>query len=194
MDSDTARPLDLEKAKLRSQMRALRATVNAATRASAEIKLAEHLLASGKFVAGCKVAVYSRVGSEISLNPAIALLQSAQVELFLPITQIGKPLQFARLQSELLRGNFGILEPTGADRIAPFELDFVLMPLLAFDQSGNRLGQGGGFYDRSFEAIAKKPERIGIGFDCQILPNIPSESHDLRLHSACTEIGWTRFY
>jgi 5-formyltetrahydrofolate cyclo-ligase len=193
MDSDTPSQLNFEKAKLRNQMRTVRAAIDAPTRASAETKLAERLLASGKFLAGSKVAVYSRIGSEISLAPAIALLQNAQVELFLPITTVGEPLKFARLQGSLRSGNYGILEPTGADRLASLELDFVLMPLLAFDKEGNRLGQGGGFYDRSFDTHAKKPERIGIGFGCQFLSSIPSAPLDLRLHSACTELGWIRF-
>ena len=74
-----------------------------------------------------------------------------------------------------------------AEVVAP---DLILTPLLAFDDFGGRLGQGGGFYDRTFAA---RPgiTRIGFGYSGQRVERLPMESHDVRLHGVLTEVGYT---
>jgi len=83
----------------------------------------------------------------------------------------------------LKKGAFGILEPTGDNPATA--LDIILCPGLAFTTSGSRLGQGGGFYDR---ALTHFPGalRIGVAFSSQILPELPSEPHDLDMNFIVT--------
>jgi 5-formyltetrahydrofolate cyclo-ligase len=69
--------------------------------------------------------------------------------------------------------------------------DLVITPLLAFDAEGGRLGQGGGYYDRTFAASAEAI-RIGLAYSGQLLAGLPIEPHDARLHGILTETGLHR--
>ena len=90
---------------------------------------------------------------------------------------------------ELVPGRFGIREPVG-DEVPP-PPDLILVPGLAFDRTGNRLGWGGGFYDRWLGSHPGVP-RLGIGFSCQVLERLPGEPHDMRVNFVLTEDGLVR--
>lgn len=103
----------------------------------------------------------------------------------------GLPLEFHRVpDGEVLApGAFGIHEPLGTwPRATP---DMLLVPLLAFDALGHRLGYGGGFYDRTI-ALLKVPA-IGIAFAGQEMDRLPHQAHDVQLNAVLTERGLTRF-
>ncbi len=105
----------------------------------------------------------------------------------------GEPMAFARFAdpyeaADLEEGPFGLMQPTGnAPEMVP---DVLLMPLVAFTAQGERLGQGGGHYDRWLE---QHPDTvaIGLGWDCQHVDDLPVEEHDRRLHAIVTP---TRIY
>ena len=88
---------------------------------------------------------------------------------------------------DLLPGPFGNHEPA-EDAPAPSP-DLVLVPGLAFDRSGFRLGRGGGFYDRFLESFPSHPVLCGVCFSCQIVPNVPREAHDARVDWILSEDG-----
>jgi 5-formyltetrahydrofolate cyclo-ligase len=91
---------------------------------------------------------------------------------------------------EVLRaGRYGIAEP--ADHFPSAVPDLLLVPLLAFDRHGHRLGYGGGFYDRTLEVL--KIPAIGIAYAGQEVSSIPAEAHDRRLDGILTEQGFRRF-
>lgn len=80
--------------------------------------------------------------------------------------------------ASLIRGNFGILEPENNEEtvISLPEIDLVFVPGIAFDKRGNRLGRGGGFYDRFLSGLDARTLKVGLAFDFQIVENIPIES------------------
>lgn len=84
---------------------------------------------------------------------------------------------------------YGIAQPVGGPRVR--RVDAVLIPLLAFDKSGQRLGQGGGHYDRALASkrAYRRPLRIGYGYSMQELPHVPTDAHDVSLHAIVTETG-----
>ena len=90
---------------------------------------------------------------------------------------------------------FGIPEPgPRARRLSPRELDLILTPLLAFDATGNRLGMGAGYYDRTFAFLQRQPGwrrplLLGVGFGFQEVPRLPSAPWDVPLHGVITEQG-----
>lgn len=92
---------------------------------------------------------------------------------------------------QLERGAFGILEPIAALRaertIAAETLDTVVMPGVAFDRRGNRIGYGKGYFDRLLKRLRPDCRKIGLAFDCQVLPEIPTEAHDLPVDYLITE-------
>jgi 5-formyltetrahydrofolate cyclo-ligase len=90
---------------------------------------------------------------------------------------------------ELIAGPHGAREPRGGRPAPP--PDLVLVPGLAFDSRGRRLGRGGGFYDR-FLATLRPPVPLlcGVCFSCQIVPEVPAEPHDVRMDFVLSETGW----
>ena len=90
----------------------------------------------------------------------------------------------------LVEGEYGILTPDPAKSqvVAPEELDMIVVPGVAFDTRGERLGMGAGFYD-AFMAKAVKAKRIALAYSCQLVANIPMEEHDELVHKIITEQG-----
>lgn len=86
--------------------------------------------------------------------------------------------EFAKLQ----RGPYGVCEPSTQRFVSPRYLDIVIVPGLAFDKKGNRLGRGKGCYDRFLKRLPKKIPTIGLAFDFQILPKIPAKTHDISVN------------
>jgi 5-formyltetrahydrofolate cyclo-ligase len=86
-----------------------------------------------------------------------------------------------------------IREPvfTPARLVPPEQIDLILVPGLAFTRAGQRLGRGGGFYDRYLAALPTRAIKLGVCFQCQIEENLPLEAHDQRVHAIITESGLT---
>ncbi|GAA0526219.1 5-formyltetrahydrofolate cyclo-ligase [Rhizomicrobium palustre] len=142
------------------------------------------------------VSGYCACRSEADPKALMAALASRGLHLALPvIVQKAAPLRFHRWQEgdELVLHRFGVAEPLPtADIVEP---DVLLVPLLAFDDAGYRLGYGGGFYDRTLAALrAKKPiTAIGIAYAGQRIDHLPRDAYDQRLDAVLTEEGLTRF-
>jgi len=143
-----------------------------------------------------KIAAYLAVQSEISLNPWIA--GNHQHRIFLPklyeVSDI--KLRFAQLceRTRWTHNRFKIAEPDcGWDEtLEANQLDIILMPLVAFDRNGNRLGMGGGYYDRSLAFRRSrmhwlKPRLIGVAHSCQEHPQLPRQDWDVPLDGIITE-------
>lgn len=82
----------------------------------------------------------------------------------------------------LKRGPYGVLEPARARVISAQAVDLVLVPGLAFDTQGNRLGRGKGFYDRFLRRLLHRASLFGLAFDFQVLSSLPVEAHDIALN------------
>jgi 5-formyltetrahydrofolate cyclo-ligase len=178
-----------DKHQLRAAMRATRKRL-AELDAAAAGRAAEQV---GLLPAGRIVAVYRAIGSEMDADALSMALGRAGRELCLPVVvELDAPMLFRRwTPGEPLE-----LDEAGVP--APFPLaevvepDLILTPLLAFDAHGGRLGQGGGYYDRTFAA---RPEalRIGLAYAGQEVDDLPIEAHDIRLHGVLTETGYRPF-
>jgi len=84
----------------------------------------------------------------------------------------------------------GIREPVEGGVIGPGEIEVALVPGVAFDLSGGRLGRGAGFYDRFLGRLADRAVRIGVGFGLQVVGRVPRETHDLGVDALVTEDGF----
>jgi 5-formyltetrahydrofolate cyclo-ligase len=92
-------------------------------------------------------------------------------------------------RSELIPGQFGVLEPgAGCPSVSLNQLDLVLVPGVAFDLGGRRLGRGKGFYDRLLAEV--RGHKCGVAFDMQIVAEVPEEPHDIRVDSILTPTRW----
>lgn len=130
-----------------------------------------------------------------------ALLADGSVVAFPRVTGPGvMELVAARSWAELEPGTFGIAEPTGEEIVDAADLDVILLPGVAFDRRGGRLGFGGGYYDRALERVRaadargkKIPFLVGVGYHWQLLDeHLPVEDHDVRVDAVVTDRGITR--
>jgi 5-formyltetrahydrofolate cyclo-ligase len=141
---------------------------------------------------GAIVAGFWPIGGEIDIRPLLHALHDGGHALALPVTpQRGQPLRFRawRPGDALLRGPFGTSEPGPA--APPLVPDWLLVPLLAFDRAGRRLGYGGGYYDRTLAALPGATA-IGVAFACQEVDEVPAGPEDARLSAIATEDGVLR--
>jgi len=143
------------------------------------------------------VAGYLAVGSELDAGPLMSALEKQGWSLALPVVIApDTPLLFRRWQKgdAMGEGSFGIAHPgEGAAEVRP---DVVLAPLLAFDDDGYRLGQGGGFYDRTLAMWRAEGHSIitfGLAFASQRIDAVPRDQYDQRLDGIVTEHGWRNY-
>ena len=134
-------------------------------------------------------------------EPLDRTLLDALVELgrtvLIPVSRTDAALDWCRYPSATTLGAFGIAEPTGArlGAEAVVGADVVLVPALAVDATGRRLGRGGGHYDRTLALLAgaRQPELLAVLFDGELLDAVPGEHHDIRVTSVITPTaGWDR--
>jgi 5-formyltetrahydrofolate cyclo-ligase len=155
--------------------------------AEAGAALARHLLAVWTPPPAAVISGFWPMGDEIDTRPLLHSLHAQGHDIALPVTpKRGNPLSFRlwRPGDVLIPEKFGTMRPTGPDRIP----DVLLVPLLAFDRHGRRLGYGGGFYDRT---LAGLPGRLAIGcaYAVQELDEVPAGPYDARLAMVATEAG-----
>jgi len=105
------------------------------------------------------------------------------------------PALIEDLEKDIESGMWGIREPKKEEltKVDPLEIDCILVPGAAFDTQGNRLGYGGGYYDRFFGRLAEGTPKIALAFHCQIVDRIPVEFYDKKVDMLITEQGIMRF-
>ncbi|HEY4943670.1 MAG TPA: 5-formyltetrahydrofolate cyclo-ligase [Rhizomicrobium sp.] len=196
--------MENSKSALRAAARAHRATLTRADFAEAIARFADEIAAA----AGAIVAGYFPFRDEADPRALMAALSQRGCHLALPCVESGRPLIFRSWKmGDAMRSNaqaFGIAEPLAS--AAPLVPDIVLLPLLAFDAAGTRLGYGGGYYDRTLALLARAqtppanpsartPLRaIGVAYAGQEVPLLPKEHYDHPLDMIVTENGVRRFH
>lgn len=138
------------------------------------------------------VAAYVAVGSEIDPADWMECARRRGAALWLPVLLgSGNALGFRPLPDDTARWQrnaHGIPEPLDGPTLAAADMAALVMPLLAFDASGTRLGAGGGYYDRTLaECPGRRPLRIGLAFACQRAEALPRRAWDQPLHHIVTE-------
>jgi 5-formyltetrahydrofolate cyclo-ligase len=142
-----------------------------------------------------RVAGYWASHGELPLNLVIPPLATRGQQFLLPVTGPGRQLRFAPWKpGDAVEANrYGIPEPVlPGELFEPFQLDLVLVPLLGFDRRGNRLGHGGGYYDRGFAFLNEQvrptePLLVGIAYAFQELPEVDEQDWDVPLDFVATE-------
>ena len=175
----------------------LHAGANATGLGEAYRKAADHFFAKFSPKTGDVVAAYLPVGHEFDIRPILKRLTAWGVVSALPVVVAEKaPLQFRvwRPGEPLESGAHNIMAPTtSANEVKP---DIVLVPLIAFDMTGSRLGQGGGYYDRTISQLRQEKASVkivGLAFDGQMMDAVPHDVLDARLDAVVTETGCYSF-
>ncbi len=152
---------------------------------------AAHLVADPAFGAARRVALYAAYGGELSMAALAASVRAEARPVLWPRMEAGGGLALAEaFTEELVPDAYGIPSPP-ADRpeTALGEGDLVLVPGLAFDAAGRRLGRGGGHYDRLIAAAGEGARFVGAGYGFQCVPEVPAGGHDQCMNGVLTEDG-----
>ena len=184
--------------KLRSSIRRRRLQLPAAQQRQHASLVSKNLSRLRHFQKARRIALYLSANGELDPSPIAKISRRASKQLYLPVLH---PFRHGRLffcewrEHALLQPNrFGILEPGchGNARMPLRSLDLILVPLVAFDANGQRVGMGGGFYDRTLgkariNSTWKRPYLIGIAHELQRVPAIAVQPWDVQLDAVVTE-------
>ena len=194
--------LSSRKQNIRREMRRLRQALSHTKCIDLSEKISGVIKTLVPLKAKSKVACYLSNDGEADLSKLISQIWASRHHCYLPKLN-GDQLQFG-LYTEgtaMLDNRFGIPEPQQCpmELCPPWELDLVLMPLVAFNLQGARIGMGGGFYDRTFsfklhEKFPGKPRLIGVAYEFQQFDLLASEYWDVPLDAIATEVGLREFH
>lgn len=189
---------------LRRTLRARRRALSKHTQRRHSRQAAQAYKGSTLFLRYQRIAAYLANDGELDPSPIIEAAFGAGKQLFLPVLRHrpSKSLWFSeyRRGDRLLINHFAIPEPDIRARppVPPWGLDVILMPLVGFDQRGQRIGMGGGFYDRTLDYLPlrqfwRRPLLIGLAHECQAWPLLPTRPWDVPLDGVLTENGLQTF-
>ena len=186
---------------LRDEMRARRRALSAREQNTAGKALVAQLRGLPGLAGGQCFAAYLTNDGEIDPLPMMRVLIQRKRRCFLPIiVPLRRPLlRFGelKLNGRLKSNRFGILEPQVPPQTAfkIGQLDWIFVPLVAFDRTGNRLGMGGGFYDATLDVLrhrrhGRRPRLIGLAHEFQRVNHLDVDSWDVPLHGIVTDSGY----
>jgi 5-formyltetrahydrofolate cyclo-ligase len=193
---DTADRLRRAKALMRAEVEQARRGLSPNFVATAAVRVFEALIASPEFAAAETIALYAAIRGEVCVRRVFDAAIAARKQCLLPRCRPERGLEFANVESwdQLESGAFGILEPPAELACLPLtSLDLALVPGVAFDTGGGRLGRGKGYYDRAFaECGADSCNLFGVAFSLQIVARVPVGSGDRRVDAILMETGLIR--
>lgn len=181
------------KAAIRKEVLAVRKTLDPETLKTNSGCIVQKVKALAAFRQARTVLIYLSIRGEVETDGLVEDALSAGKTVCVPVTDPPSgELKLAHLPGldiEFKKGPFGIREPE--DRflkwIPPEEVDLVILPGLAFDRKGGRIGYGKGYFDRLLERLRPSAFRVGLAFDFQIYDSLPQDASDRRVHTIITE-------
>ena len=180
------------KAELRQRVREVVRTIPADVRAASARRLCEILTSKPYWSGAASVLCFASLSDEPNITEAIDNALATNKTVALPRFDSATGCYGAAAitaRAELVRGPFGALEPEPGCPLLPLnQLDLILVPGVAFDFAGRRLGRGKGFYDRLLAEV--RGHRCGVAFDEQLVTRLPEEPHDVRVNSIVTPTRW----
>lgn len=142
------------------------------------------------------IMAFSALCDEAELRPLWQRLIAAGKTVLFPLLvgDAGRmdAVQVTDVAKDLRPGKFGISQPRDGVPVDPRTIDLIFIPALAFDAEGNRVGRGGGYYDRFLAGRAPQAFRCGVAFECQVVRRLPVKEHDCHVHVLVTEKGLRR--
>jgi len=157
--------------------------------------ISQKIITSEYFKDADNIGCYLSTEYEVSTDIIISSAHQKNKNLYVPKIKQGHAMDFVKitLTSDIVKNKYGIHEPLSEDIIAADKLDIVVVPIVAFDRKKNRIGMGGGFYDRKFKYLKNSKNNfqllIGVAFECQKVEKIKPESWDVKLSAVITELN-----
>lgn len=188
-----------ERRELRREFRRRRVALTSTEQLAHAEAVARHFFARGLQLRGRTIGAYVANDGELDPAPLLGRLLATRKRLALPVVRDDGSMEFYRFRSgtTLTPNRYGIPEPApGAAYVGALSIDLLLVPLVAFDHFGVRLGMGAGFYDRFVGRLpqALRPRLIGLAHEVQrSLDPLPFAEWDAPLDGVLTERGWQTF-
>lgn len=163
-------------------------------RAAASRIICQRVCESREFYSSRAIASYFPMDDEVDTRLIIERAWRANKRVYVPVLRGSAKMLFCEInsESELERNSFGLWEPTRGVIIDPRQLDLVVTPTVAFDNNNNRIGMGGGYYDRCFAFLRHRkrwlrPKLLGVAFQCQEVEETAPNPWDIPLYRIVTE-------
>jgi 5-formyltetrahydrofolate cyclo-ligase len=182
-------PLANSKSDLRQKIRAALHKISPAARSAASAQLCARLTEQSFWKNAATILFFAPLPDELDVWPLLEQFLAAGKICALPffdsVTQAYSARRVQNLTTDIAIGKFGVREPaSGCPEIPLEKFDLILVPGVAFDWNGNRLGRGRGFYDR---LLAKTGGlKCGVGYDFQLIGKVPAEPHDAKVNFVVT--------
>lgn len=174
----------MEKSEIRRNIRRLRMMLSEAEKAEAALQVFARIENSPAFMLAEKILMYHSLPDELPTREFLRKW-SGRKRFYLPrVNGVNLDL-LPYVESELRKGAYDIEEPTGCNLTDADEIDLMIIPAVAFDRRGNRLGRGKGFYDRLLAST--RATKVGVGYEFQLMDEIPAEPHDVRMNMVVTQ-------
>jgi 5-formyltetrahydrofolate cyclo-ligase len=169
-----------EKKEIRRKMARQRAALSAAEVSAKSTRIVDKILKNSAFEGAACVALYKALLGEVDLESLFSICWIAgkrtAIPFFNPETRLYEMVEVDE-KTVYQTAHYGILEPLCPALLSLSAVDLMILPGVAFTPNGQRLGRGGGYYDRLLEGFSG--QTLGVAFDFQILPDIPLQPHDL---------------
>ena len=182
-----------EKALLRARLLAARARLSADQRAAAGRAIRDALLDRPEIQMAGTIAAYYSIGAEPDTRGLVYALWKRGSYVLLPVLRVDGDLDWASYEGpeSLVPGPRGLREPSEPPRGvgAVARADAVLVPALAVDRAGNRLGRGGGSFDRALARVSPLVPLIALVYDDEIVDRVPAEHHDVKVRAAVSPVN-----
>lgn len=181
------------KSELRKDVLKARGALTSAEVAEKSARAVERLLAMDEYRQASTIMAYLDFRNEVQTGGLVAKAMAAGKRMAVPVTDIANrrltPSLLMNFPGDLQPGAWGILEPKPESMrpLEPGELDLVIVPGVAFDTDGNRLGYGGGFYDRFLPRTRPDTVYVALAFELQIRPDVVPGPYDIPVHYLLTE-------
>ena len=171
-----------------------RRQLHAGDRAEFSRRIQRRFLNSEFFFRSTRIGCYIASPIEVETSLIFDRAWRAGKQIYVPVVGRGGSMRFVETLpgTTLVRNRFGLWEPETGDKISAQKLRIVIAPTVAFDMHRQRIGMGGGFYDRAFRTLKNKrnwlpTKLIGFAFDCQKVEEIPANPWDIPLYRVITE-------
>jgi 5-formyltetrahydrofolate cyclo-ligase len=181
-----------EKARIRKVVLGVRDALAPETRAAKDSLIKKRLRSLPQFIHAQTIFFFASFRSEVSTGPLMEESLKRGKRVVVPrVDRDSRTLELYEITafSELVPGYMGIPEPDVAEerRRDINDADLVIMPGAAFDRQGNRLGYGGGYYDRLLSGLSKSVPLIAVAYEEQIIESVPFGPHDIKVHTLVTD-------
>ena len=176
------------KAQLRREIAEHRRSLDSRWITNVSMRVAAQLQGLDAFKTAKHIALYKAIAGEVNLDGLFAACWDLGKRTYIPVfNSLLKTYDMAEITTETryVTGQYGIQEPENPFQVPTAGLDLIIVPGLAFDASGNRLGRGGGYYDRLLEGF--NGTMAAVAFEFQLLPKIPHNSLDIPVNYIVTE-------